>query len=373
MRIFVEDSRHPDRVTHPTGYAEIHRQLILGLHAAGEEVCFPPCHESLRACRILPEDVRGRLLALAQRSFSHDADTVYLQAAAPDGLAPRPGRFTAGLTMTERESIATYPTHLDWVGRCNALDLVVTPSAWNRQVFARHGIRNVEVVPLGVDASFFRPRPLAFLSMLNGYGYRGSRANWRDLVECFRQEFRGQEDVRLTIVSTEPRRPFRYEGVAEAVRRLPADLGEWLRARRGEGCPPVDVLEGGAWSQEEVRELYRQHDCYVSYSREGWGLPLLEAMACGLEVIACDYGAPRTFLEGSPARLFAPGRLSADNLKFEGGDRDALRRHLREVYEERRRARAWSARFSWAKTAAALASLLRDRHAAWRGAGAGRS
>ena len=366
LTIYVEDAMYPDRVTHPTGYGEIHRQLVLALDRLGERVHFPPCDAALAATPLLADDVRAALLAINRRRCPHDADTVYLQPASPEGFLARPGRFTAALTMTERESLAGYLPRLDWVERSNALDLVLTPSAWNRDVFARHGIRNVVVTPLGVDEGFYRPRPVAFLSVLTGYGRPGSRANWRDLVDCFVEEFRGQDDVVLTIVSQLRRRPFRYGGVREALRDLPRDVAERLRARR-RPLPRVVVQDGGARSLEEMRALYQAHDCYVAYSREGWGLPALEAMACSLEVIAPRQGGALAYLEGSPARLFEPGRPTADQLKFEGGDLAMLRRHLREVYETRRQARRWAERFTWTAAADAIRDVLRDAHREWRG------
>ncbi|MCL4423531.1 MAG: glycosyltransferase [Actinobacteria bacterium] len=43
--------------------------------------------------------------------------------------------------------------------------------------------------------------------------------------------------------------------------------------------------------------LLNAADCYVSPARgEGWGRPLTEAMACGLAVIATDWGAPKAFM-----------------------------------------------------------------------------
>jgi hypothetical protein len=56
------------------------------------------------------------------------------------------------------------------------MDVVLTPSEWNREVFERHGIRNAVVAPLGIDDQFFTPQPVSFLTVLSGYGYRGSRA-----------------------------------------------------------------------------------------------------------------------------------------------------------------------------------------------------
>jgi glycosyltransferase involved in cell wall biosynthesis len=128
------------------------------------------------------------------------------------------------------------------------------------------------------------------------------------------------------------------------------------------------VREGGGLSRDQLLALYREQDAYVAYAREGWGLPTLEAMACGLEVIACDYGAPMAYLGGGPARLFGAGRLSADNLSFEGGDLAGLRRHLREVFEGRRRTRAWAERFAWRPAVERILGLVRERYLAWRAA-----
>ena len=42
--------------------------------------------------------------------------------------------------------------------------------------------------------------------------------------------------------------------------------------------------------------LYRSADCYVGISREGFGLPYAEAMACGLACIAPEVGGTREFM-----------------------------------------------------------------------------
>jgi glycosyltransferase involved in cell wall biosynthesis len=232
-------------------------------------------------------------------------------------------------------------------------------------VFERHGIRNVAVAPLGVDSGFFVPRSFGFLSVMTGFGHRGSRANWADIVEGYRKEFRGQDDVRLTIAGPMVRKPFEYAGVRESVALLLDDVRALLR-RRVAGDPPLEVIEAGGLPPEEVRALYQQNDCYVSYSREGWGLPILEAMACGLDIVACDYGAPMAYLAGSPARLFAAGRLSADNLEFEGGDSIGLRAHMRAAYEDRRGSRKWVQAFNWKNAAAGIASTVRAAKEAWK-------
>lgn len=364
MRVFVEDRRYPDRVTHATGYAEVQRQVILGLSALDVTVGFPPCKEKLRTARLITPSQRDRLLRISQTAWEDGPDAVYLQVASPDGFEPRPGRLTVGLTMTERESLLGYG--FDWATRCNGLHGILTPSRWNKQTFERHGIHNVHVVPLGVDVDFFSPRPVRFLSVFAGFGWPGSRANWEDLALCYKDEFQACDDVEWTIVSLEARQPFRYGGLAHALRQLPADLQGWLTSLISDGIPRISVVEGGTLEPDRLKQIYRDHDCFLSYSREGWGLPLLEAMACGLDVITCDYGAPMEFLAGGPARLFRAGRLREDNLRFVQGDLLALRGHMRAVYDEQRKTRRWAEHLAWSRAMPQLRTLLEDLLSSWQ-------
>ncbi|MBY0278522.1 glycosyltransferase, partial [Candidatus Binatia bacterium] len=58
----------------------------------------------------------------------------------------------------------------------------------------------------------------------------------------------------------------------------------------------VLFLHNLVFPYHELGALYRSADAYVSVSRgEGWDMPLIEAMACGLPAIATDWGAHRDF------------------------------------------------------------------------------
>src|SRR5207247_1086784 len=62
--------------------------------------------------------------------------------------------------------------------------------------------------------------------------------------------------------------------------------------------PAIALLLNHQYPPHALAALYRSADCFVLPSRgEGWGMPLLEAMACGLPVIATDWSGPRDFLK----------------------------------------------------------------------------
>jgi glycosyltransferase involved in cell wall biosynthesis len=62
----------------------------------------------------------------------------------------------------------------------------------------------------------------------------------------------------------------------------------------------------------EVADFYRACDIFVYPSLlEGFGLPPLEAMACGIPVISSDCGGTADFLSESNALVVPPGNVAA--------------------------------------------------------------
>jgi glycosyltransferase involved in cell wall biosynthesis len=163
-------------------------------------------------------------------------------------------------------------------------------------------------------------------------------------------------DYILFTGTLEPRKG--VHDLLEAWRMLPAprprlvlcgDAGWRTRIAEEAG---VEVT--GYVTRERLRELYRGARAFVYPSRyEGFGIPPLEAMACGAPVIATRTGAIPEFAEGA-ALLVKPGdvRALASALARLLGD-GALRRELRAAGPER--ARMWS----WDKGAAVMRELLR--------------
>ena len=117
--------------------------------------------------------------------------------------------------------------------------------------------------------------------------------------------------------------------------------------------PGVEVH--GFVTREELRALYRGARAFIYPSRyEGFGLPPLEAMACGVPVIATRTGAIPDYAEGA-AILVSPGsRAELEDAMVRILRDGELRRELRARGAER------AARYRWDESARTMQRLLEE-------------
>ncbi len=255
-------------------------------------------------------------------------------------LAPRiVGRRKAAHVVWETTRVpAPFLDHLA------AVDEVWTPSAWGRQILIDNGIsgESVYVVPEGVDAERFRPppvhpgedreRPFRFLCV----GKWEARKGIDLLVRAFGEAFDRREPAELVLHCHNPQ----VAGFS-----APAALAA-LRPPAGARLSLSNPLDG-----DSLVELYRSCDAFVLATRgEGWGLPVIEAMACAKPVIVTDYSGHREFVNEQNGYLIRVEKmLGVDDAKFfdpaldfgewAEPDREHLKALLHHVYENREEAR----------------------------------
>jgi glycosyltransferase involved in cell wall biosynthesis len=157
-------------------------------------------------------------------------------------------------------------------------------------------------------------------------------------------------DYVLAVSTLEPRK--NLDTLAAAFARADLDGCE-LRIVGAHGWGGVAVNGNrirhlGFVPDEELARLYRGARCVAYVSRyEGFGLPVLEALACGAPVVAADL---------PPIREFADGAVMVDPL-----DPGAIAAGLEQAIAETRVGQTEIlTRFTWADAAAATAAVYRE-------------
>jgi glycosyltransferase involved in cell wall biosynthesis len=219
---------------------------------------------------------------------------------------------SAAITMHELDHLPPDKRH--WPAVLNRLDLVITPTNWNREVWERAGVTTpIEVVPLGVDTELFYPATglrCTFLCVHENLGGSTSRENWSQTLRVYLETFTREDDVRL-VIKTWKWKPEEFQLAHEA---LLDELGV-----PASNAAAVEVLDG-ALSTDQMRELYQGAWLLIkNANREGWSIPCTEVIACGTPVAA---SAIEPLLS----------HLPEDTRWFQPGDSKELQRLLREEH-----------------------------------------
>jgi len=203
-----------------------------------------------------------------------------------------------------------------------------------RDLIEHYGIpeRKIVVTPLGVDPTF---RPNGATPDRPQYAlFVGGIQPRKDPLTAIEALALVDGDLRLVLVGDEKRGG---DEVRAAVRRLGLE-------------PRVEFA--GYVEHDGLAALYRGAACLVFPSRyEGFGLPVLEAMASGTPVVATTAGAVPE-VAGDAAVLVEPGdpEALAVGIRHALGDRDRL------VAAGLERVR----RFTWAETARLTLAVYRE-------------
>lgn len=334
-------------VHQPLGYALQSRKLMTALHFAGLKVAYRNAYGQAEGPteHLLLDDIM-------QRRPSPDAVQVALCQA--DAFPLIPGQIRAGWSMLEVTGLPPA-----WVDGCNRMDEVWVPASFNVDTFRASGVTApIRVMPLGVDVDYFNPaiigfRPSSRYTFLSVFEW-GERKAPEILLRAFAEEFKQSEDA-LLLLSVFNRDP--EIDVEREIAKL--DLPP---------CAPIVIMVNPGFADYQMGALYRSGNCFVSPTRgEGWGMTVLEAMACGLPVIATAWSGIADFLHdgvGYPLNSsLVPAKARCpyyEGFEWAEPDFEHLRFLMREVYENPDRARlrglaaadAVAANWTWEQAAA---------------------
>ncbi len=343
----------------PTAFSMVNRQWLAGL--PGE-----------RRFAVASQDSDTPAAPLADVTIDHDVlrDFKTLQ-------CPETGRLVA----VRFWDFGPYPpawTRLI-VERC---DRLWVHSRWIARQAIESGVprSRVAVVPHGIDPAVFRPdgrrlslrttKPFRFLFV----GAPVLRKGIDVLLAAFRLAFTRADPVCLVIKSN-PTDPA-YPHVEHAAQ---------VQAMAADPTGPEVVLVDRFLTPADLAALYRACDVGVfPYRAEGFCMPILEAMACGVPSIAPRFGACLDFCSGRTSYLMPVRRVRAPlertvainsrgvreevaTVDFCEVEIPTLVAHLRQAATSppgerqargRRGARLARARFTWADTVRAVVREL---------------
>ncbi len=266
-------------ITGPTGYATHARSFFKALNRR-KPVCLIPKYGPF------PDD--DELLSMIERLEEIDLHGISINLDRPQEMYRFSGDVRVGYTVFETTFLERSALH-----QMKQLDQVWVPTHWGKGILEGLGIGSVKVVPEGVHASIFSPdaAPFPELRALKSFlflcvGKWENRKGVRELLRAFDEEFAPGEPVRLVLYLQNE-----IQGLASI------DVQEEIKKLRLKNVSKVVVIKGQLSAEADMARLYRSCDAYVSASKaEGWGLPIMEAMSCGLPVIAPFYSGPTEYV-----------------------------------------------------------------------------
>lgn len=222
----------------------------------------------------------------------------------------------------------------------------------------------VYVIPEGYDPSVFYPidnKHDTFCFMANKGWSKGmnDRGGIQFLIKAFSEEFNKDDNVELKIK-------------LNTVYNSPGwDLKKEIDSLNLPEDRPKIMTCTSNLDNKAMNDFYNEGDVFVTTSMaEGFNLPALEAMACGLPVIATNYGGHLDFVNDSNGFLiddlemgFFSDEIAYEDILWAKPKIECIRKKLREAFEsnleeKRNEAIKTASKFTWRDSAKKILNLI---------------
>ena len=290
-----------------SGYGVHARQIFeWAISRSDYDVYVQPLQWGVTPWLINPDDKDGLVGEIMKRMVdpgnSQKFDITF-QVQLPNEWDPSLGSFNVGITAAVETDIC----NKSWIHACNKMDAIIVPSNHTKRVLTDSGVtleKPIFVVPesyhcsidksdCNIDIDLNTDFNFLVFGQITGNNPENDRKNLFYTIKWLCEEFKHDSNVGI-VVKTNSGRATKID--RNSTTRLFANL---LTQVRGKNLFPKVYLLHGNMNEDEVAALYRNDKikALVSLTRgEGFGLPLLEAAASGLPVIATGWSGHTDFM-----------------------------------------------------------------------------
>ena len=198
-----------------------------------------------------------------------------------------------------------------WKNEDRHLDYILPSSNYCKQIFLNAGWSDskVKVVPLGIDYEHFASSTKldsfddGKFNFLN-ISIPHYRKNIDVLIEAYYKAFQGKDDVRLILKTSlaQPKNAFECF--------VPGIIQKAQEKLRFSSFPSLTLVTE---RYPNMGSLYKASDCLVSTTgAEGFGLPMLEAMASGTLVASTSVTGHKDFVSSKNSVIIPSKPIKAD-------------------------------------------------------------
>jgi len=236
-----------------------------------------------------------------------------------------PARFLANsknkCVIYNYETWPTWPK--SWTKFYSIPDFYFPSSNFSAEIFLLNKVpaEKTFVIPHGVDVKMFNPdippvrlktkKKFKFVTVVAPH----YRKNIGALLNAYCRAFSPKDDVCLVLKT----KVYKHsDGIHDAKTNVKGrkqfeivlgDIFKELHKKYGNKIPEIELLTGFV---DNVASIYNSCDCHVTTTgSEGWGLPMLESMACGLINIAPRYSGQMHFMHDNNSLLIDTGIRNA--------------------------------------------------------------
>lgn len=257
---------------------------------------------------INPDELDGMVGRIMSKSkqIENGYDLTF-QVQLPDEWDSNLGKINIGITAAVETTICSSR----WIDACNKMDAIIVPSEFTKSVLQRSGIitKDVHVIPewynekiddkskinLNLNSKF------NFLSIgtITSNNAEDDRKNMFYMLKWFCETFENNKKVGLVLKSS-------YGKGTAIDRRITINTIQKAISHIRKGKFPKITILHGNMDEKEVASLYNHPkiNCYITATRgEGYGLPLVDAAASGMPVIATNWSGHLDFLGDNFAKV----------------------------------------------------------------------